>query len=127
MEYCTTIGIDVSDRTSKVCVMRKMPDGERKIIVETTTATTKEGFGEVFAKFDRKGPRVWLKDEQPVATLTIPPPIAASKTGLTAAHNCLPNSFQFTLTFIVSPLTYSTTRRTGNSSVSSTNSPLGVA
>ena len=29
MEYDTTIGVDVSDRTSKICVMRKMPDGER--------------------------------------------------------------------------------------------------
>ena len=59
MEFCTTIGIDVSDRTSKVCVMRKMPDGERKIVVETTAATTKEGFGEVFAKFDRGWPVVF--------------------------------------------------------------------
>jgi len=56
MEYCTTIGVDVSDRTSKVCVMRKMPDGERRIVLETTCATTREGFGELFAKFDRSWP-----------------------------------------------------------------------
>ena len=56
MEYCTTIGIDVSDRTSKICVMRKMPDGERRIIVETTCATTRDGFSEVLSKFDRNWP-----------------------------------------------------------------------
>ena len=59
MEYSTTIGVDVSDRTSKICVMQKMPDGERRIIVETTCATTKEGFGETFAKFDRSWPVVF--------------------------------------------------------------------
>lgn len=59
MEYSTTIGVDVSDRTSKVCVMRKMPDGERKIVVETTCATTREGFGEAFARFDRGWPVVF--------------------------------------------------------------------
>jgi len=56
MEYCTTIGIDVSDRTSKICVMRKMPDGERRIVIETTCATTREGFEEVLAKLDRSWP-----------------------------------------------------------------------
>ena len=56
MEYCTTIGIDVSDRTSKICVMRKMPDGERRIIVETTCATTRDGFSEALSKFDRSWP-----------------------------------------------------------------------
>ena len=55
MEYCTTIGIDVSDKESKVCVMTK-DDGERRILVETTCATTKDGFSECFAKFDRS----WL-------------------------------------------------------------------
>lgn len=59
MEYNTTIGVDVSDRTSKICVMRKMPDGERRIVIETTCATTKEGFEEVFAKFDRSWPVVF--------------------------------------------------------------------
>ena len=56
MEYSTTIGVDVSDRTSKICVMTKLPGGERKIVVETTCATTKEGFNEAFAKFDRNWP-----------------------------------------------------------------------
>ena len=59
MEYSTTIGVDVSDRTSKICVMQKMPDGERRIVIETTCATTKEGFGETFAKFDRSWPVVF--------------------------------------------------------------------
>ena len=41
MEYCTTIGADVSDRTTKICVMTKAEGGERRIVVETTCATTK--------------------------------------------------------------------------------------
>lgn len=58
MEYCTTIGVDVSDRTSKICVMAK--DGvARRIVVETTCATTRAGFGEAFAKFDRSWPVVF--------------------------------------------------------------------
>ena len=56
MEYCTTIGIDVSDRTSKICVMQKMPDGERRIVIETTCATTREGFSEALSKLDRSWP-----------------------------------------------------------------------
>ena len=59
MEYSTTIGVDVSDRTSKICVMAKLPGGERRVIVETTCATTKEGFNEAFAKFDRDWPVVF--------------------------------------------------------------------
>ena len=59
MEYNTTIGVDVSDRTSKICVMRKMPDGERRVIIETTCATTREGFAEAFAKFERGWPVVF--------------------------------------------------------------------
>ena len=31
MEYCTTIGADVSDRTTKICVMTKAEGGERRI------------------------------------------------------------------------------------------------
>jgi len=58
MEYYTTIGIDVSDRTSKVCVMTRA-GGERRIVVETTCPTTKDGFGECFAKFDRSWPVVF--------------------------------------------------------------------
>lgn len=58
MEYCTTIGIDVSDRTSKVCVMTR-EGGERRILVETTCPTTKEGFTECLGKFDRSWPAVF--------------------------------------------------------------------
>lgn len=58
MEYDTTIGVDVSDRTSKICVMARR-DGERRILVETTCATTKDGFSECFAKFDRSWPVVF--------------------------------------------------------------------
>ena len=58
MEYCTTIGIDVSDKESKICVMTK-EDGDRKIIVETTCATTRDGFSECFAKFNRSWPVVF--------------------------------------------------------------------
>ncbi len=59
MEYCTTIGIDVSDRTSKICVMTKRPDGARAIVVETTCGTTREGFEEAMSKFDRSWPAVF--------------------------------------------------------------------
>ena len=59
MEYCTTIGADVSDRTTKICVMTKAGGGERRIVVETTCATTKAGFEEAFAKFDRSWPVVF--------------------------------------------------------------------
>jgi len=59
MEYYTTIGIDVGDRNSKICVMTKQPGGERQIIVETTCATTKAGFAEAFAKFERSWPVVF--------------------------------------------------------------------
>ena len=59
MEYNTTIGVDVSDRTSKICVMAKLPGGERKIVVETTCATTKAGFEEAFSKFDRPWPVIF--------------------------------------------------------------------
>ena len=58
MEYSTTIGVDVSDKTSKICVMAK-DGGERRILVETTCATTKDGFSECFAKFDRSWPVVF--------------------------------------------------------------------
>ncbi len=59
MEYCTTIGADVSDRTTKICVMTKAGGGERHNVLETTCATTKAGFEEVFAKFDRSWPVVF--------------------------------------------------------------------
>ena len=56
--FQTTIGVDVSDRTSKVCVMAKT-GGERRVLVETTCATAKDGFSECFAKFDRSWPVVF--------------------------------------------------------------------
>ena len=56
MEYCTTIGADVSDRTTKICVMTKAEGGERRIVLETTCATTKAGLEEAFSKFDRSWP-----------------------------------------------------------------------
>ena len=59
MEYCTTIGADVSDRTTKICVMTKAEGGERHIVVETTCATTKAGFEEALSKFDRSWPVVF--------------------------------------------------------------------
>ena len=59
MEYSTTIGVDVSDRTSKICVMAKSSGGERRIVIETTCATTKAGFEEAFAKYDRSWPVVF--------------------------------------------------------------------
>lgn len=59
MEYSTTIGVDVSDRTSKICVMAKAPGGGRRILVETTCATTRAGFEEAFSKFDRSWPVVF--------------------------------------------------------------------
>ena len=59
MEYFTTIGADVSDRTTKICVMTKAGGGERRIVVETTCATTKAGFEETFSKFDRSWPVVF--------------------------------------------------------------------
>ena len=40
--YYTTIGMDVSDRTTKVCVMAK-ERGARRIVEETTISTTKDG------------------------------------------------------------------------------------
>ena len=56
MEYCTTIGADVSDRTTKICVMTKAEGGERRIVLETTCAMTKAGLEEAFSKFDRSWP-----------------------------------------------------------------------
>ncbi len=41
----TTIGIDVSDRTSKICLMAKS-GAKRHILEETTVPTTRVGFTE---------------------------------------------------------------------------------
>ena len=43
MEYSTIISLDVSDITSKVCVMTKI-DGRKRILEETTIQTTKDAF-----------------------------------------------------------------------------------
>ncbi len=55
MEYYTAIGIDVSDRMSKICVMTKVA-GTRRIVDETTVATTKDGFREYLERQDRNAP-----------------------------------------------------------------------
>lgn len=55
MEYYTSIGIDVGDRTSKICVMTKVA-GTRRIVCETTVATTKEGLREFLDRQDRSAP-----------------------------------------------------------------------
>ena len=57
-DYCITIVIDVSDKTSKVCVMTK-EDGNRRVLVETTCETTKDGFTECLSKFERSWPVVF--------------------------------------------------------------------
>ena len=69
MEYSTTIGIDVSDGTSKICMMTKI-DGERRVIEESTVKTSKTGFREYLAEKDRSIPIVfetgthcrWMRD-----------------------------------------------------------------
>ena len=56
--YCTTIGADVSDRTTKICVMSKML-GKPQIVQETTIPTTPDGFREFLKHHDRKAPIVF--------------------------------------------------------------------
>ena len=58
MDYSTTIGIDVSDKKSKICVMTKN-GGNRRILFETTCDTTMEGFSGCFANYDRSWPAVF--------------------------------------------------------------------
>ena len=55
MEYCTTFGIDVSDGTSKICMMTKV-NGERRVIDEKTVKTSKAGFREYLADKGRSIP-----------------------------------------------------------------------
>ena len=50
--YCTTIGADVSDRTTKICVMSKA-DGKPKIVQETTIPTTPDGFRAFLERQDK--------------------------------------------------------------------------
>lgn len=51
-EYCTTIGIDVSDRKSHVCVMTKV-GGHPRVVAETTIPTTPDGLSGFLATQDR--------------------------------------------------------------------------
>ena len=53
--YYTTIGMDVSDRTTKVCVMAKQGINP-KIVVETTIPTTREGLAKFLATQDKSSP-----------------------------------------------------------------------
>ena len=70
MEYYTAIGIDVSDKTSKICVMAKS-GGKRRIVLERTVETTKEGFRSFLGTLDRSWPVTfetgvhcrWMHDE----------------------------------------------------------------
>ena len=55
MEYYTTIGIDVSDRKSQVCVMART-SGSPRIVLEKTIPTTKEGLAEFLATQDKSTP-----------------------------------------------------------------------
>ena len=69
MEHNTTIGIDVSDKTSKICMMTKI-NGERRIIDEVTVKTSREGFSKYLADKDHSIPVVfetgthcrWMRD-----------------------------------------------------------------
>ena len=65
-EYYTTIGMDVSDRKTQVCVMAKVGATPR-IVMETTIPTTKDGLAKFLSTQDR---------DTPVAfeTGTSPPP-----------------------------------------------------
>ena len=56
--YYTIIGADVSDRTTKICVMSKA-SGKPGIVSETTIPTTPDGFREFLAKQDRSAPLVF--------------------------------------------------------------------
>ena len=56
--YCTTIGADVSDRTTKICVMSK-ESGKPKIVRETTIPTTPDGFRAFLEGQDKSAPLVF--------------------------------------------------------------------
>ncbi len=51
-EHYTTIGMDVSDRKTQVCVMSKA-GGSPKVVMETTIPTTREGLSKFLATQDR--------------------------------------------------------------------------
>ena len=53
--YYTTIGMDVSDRKTQVCVMAKA-GATPKIVMETTIPTTKDGLAKFLSTQDRSAP-----------------------------------------------------------------------
>ena len=53
--YYTTIGIDVSDRKSQICVMSRAC-GKPEVVLETTIPTTREGLAKFLATQDRSSP-----------------------------------------------------------------------
>ena len=57
-EHYTTIGMDVSDRKTQVCVMAKQGISP-KIVMETTIPTTKEGLSGFLAAQDKSSPVVF--------------------------------------------------------------------
>ena len=57
-EYYTTIGMDVSDRTTKICVMAKQGINP-KIVMETTIPTSKDGLSKFLATQDKSSPVVF--------------------------------------------------------------------
>ena len=59
MEYYTIIGVDTGDKSSSICILEKQKTGQRRILLETSCATTAEGFTETFRKFDRAWPVVF--------------------------------------------------------------------
>ena len=54
-EHYTTIGMDVSDRKTQVCVMSKA-GGSPKVVMETSIPTTREGLSKFLAAQDRASP-----------------------------------------------------------------------
>lgn len=56
--YSTTIGADVSDKTTKICVMSKVK-GKSKIVQETTIPTTPDGFKTFLDRQDKTAPLVF--------------------------------------------------------------------
>ena len=53
--YYTTIGMDVSDRKTQVCVMTKT-GATPKIVVEATIPTTRDGLAKFLSTQDRSTP-----------------------------------------------------------------------
>ena len=56
--YCTTIGADVSDRTTKICVMSN-ESGKPRVVRETTIPTTPDGFRAFLEGQDKSAPLVF--------------------------------------------------------------------